>query len=139
MTSTPTLTLYFDGSCPLCAAEVRRLETWNTAGHLGFVDIALPGFDPSTLGVDLAALNRELHSQTRAGELLTGLDSLLAAYTLVGRGWVVWPLRIRLLRPPLAGLYRWFARHRYSISKRLGFRRPVCDGDTCGIGNPFMK
>lgn len=64
---------------------------------------------------------------------------MLAAYTLAGRGWMVWPLRIRLLRPPLAGLYRWFARHRYAISMQLGFRRTACDGDTCGIGSPFMK
>jgi predicted DCC family thiol-disulfide oxidoreductase YuxK len=139
MTPAPALTLYFDGSCPLCVAEVRRLEAWNTAGRLAFVDIAQAGFDPSSLGVDLAALNRELHSRTPDGRLLTGLDSMLAAYTLAGRGWMVWPLRIRLLRPALAALYRWFARHRYSISKRLGFRRPGCDGDTCGIGSPFMK
>lgn len=139
MTSAPALILYFDGSCRLCVAEVRRLEAWNTAGRLAFVDIAQPGFDASALGVELAALNRELHSRTGDGDLLTGLDSMLAAYTLVGRGWMVWPLRIRLLRPPLAALYRWFARHRYSISTRLGFRRPVCDGDTCGIGSPYMK
>jgi len=79
MTSTLALTLYFDGSCPLCVAEVRRLEAWDTAARLAFVDIALPGFDSSTLGVDLAALNRELHSKTQEGELLTGLDSMLAA------------------------------------------------------------
>jgi predicted DCC family thiol-disulfide oxidoreductase YuxK len=65
---------------------------------------------------------------------------MLAAYTLAGRGWLVWPLRIPLLRPALAAAYRWFARHRYAISKRLGIRLPGgCNGDVCGIGNPFLK
>jgi predicted DCC family thiol-disulfide oxidoreductase YuxK len=137
---TPSLTLYFDGLCPFCVKSMHKLMAWNTAGHLAFVDIARPGFDPSALGVDMAALNRELHAETPDGQVLVGIDSMLAAYTLVGRGWRVSPLRVRLLRPALAASYRWFARHRYGISKRLGYRLPpACDGDTCSIGNPFMK
>lgn len=139
MTATPALTLYYDGNCPFCMAEMRRLSAWNTASNLAFVDIARPGFDPGELGVDLAALNRALHSRTGEGRLLVGLDSMLAAYTLVGRGWMVWPLRLRPLRPLLAMLYRAFARHRYAMSRWLGYRKPACDGDVCGIGNPFLK
>jgi predicted DCC family thiol-disulfide oxidoreductase YuxK len=137
---TAGLTLYFDGLCPFCVRSMRRLMAWDTAGHLAFVDIAAPGFDPSPLGVDLAALNREVHGRTREGAVLAGIDTMLAAYTLVGRGWLVWPLRVRLLRPALAAAYRWFARHRYAISARLGMRLPAgCDGATCTIGNPFLK
>ncbi|MFC5547538.1 thiol-disulfide oxidoreductase DCC family protein [Massilia aerilata] len=134
------LTLYFDGLCPFCAHSMRRLKTWDAAGRLAFVDIAAAGFDPSPLGVDMAALNREVHGLTREGEVLAGIDTMLAAYTLAGRGWLVWPLRVRLLRPALAASYRWFARHRYAISKRLGYRLPAaCDGVSCAIGNPFLK
>lgn len=140
MKPAPALTLYFDGLCPFCVASMRRLQSWDTAGRLAFVDIADAGFDPSPLGVDMAALNREVHGRTREGKVVAGIDTMLAAYTLAGRGWLVWPLRIRLLRPALAAAYRCFARHRYAISKRLGLRAPAaCDGGTCGIGNPFMK
>jgi predicted DCC family thiol-disulfide oxidoreductase YuxK len=140
MSSDPALTLYYDGLCPFCVASMRRLMAWNTAGRLGFVDITGPGFDPGFLGVDMAALNRELHGRTRDGKVLAGIDTMLAAYTLAEQGWRVWPLRVRLLRPGLARAYRWFARHRYQISQRLGYRLPAgCDGDTCGVGNPFMK
>jgi predicted DCC family thiol-disulfide oxidoreductase YuxK len=134
------LTLYFDGHCPCCATEMQRLHAWDRAGRLAFVDIAQPGFDPAPLGVDMAALGRELHGRDRAGRLLVGIDSMLAAYTLVGRGWLVAPLRVAVLRPLLAHGYRWFARHRYAISRRLGYRLPAaCDGASCAIGNPFMK
>lgn len=140
MNPAPALTLYFDGSCPFCVASMRRLQSWDTAGRLAFVDIAQAGFDPSPLGVDMAALNREVHGRTPEGKVVAGIDTMLAAYTLAGRGWLVWPLRVRLLRPALSGAYRWFARHRHAISKRLGLRLPpACDGGTCGIGNPFMK
>jgi predicted DCC family thiol-disulfide oxidoreductase YuxK len=140
MTQTSALTLYYDGLCPFCVAEVRRLERWNGGRSVAFIDIAQPDFDPSELGVDMAALNRELHARRCDGEILTGIDGMLAAYTLLGRGWLVWPLRVRPLRPILAWLYRGFARHRYRISAHLGMRLPArCDGERCEIGNPFMK
>jgi predicted DCC family thiol-disulfide oxidoreductase YuxK len=134
------LTLYFDGACPFCVKSMRQLRRWDRAGRLAFVDIAAPGFDPAPLGVDMAALNREVHGLTAEGAVIAGIDTMLAAYTLAGRGWLVWPLRVRLLRPALAGSYRWFARHRYAISRRLGMRLPnACSDGVCGIGNPFMK
>lgn len=83
------LTLYYDGRCPFCATEMARLQSWNGAGRLAFVDIAAAGFDPLPLGLEMAALNRESHARTADGGLLVGIDSLLAAYTLVGRAWLV--------------------------------------------------
>jgi predicted DCC family thiol-disulfide oxidoreductase YuxK len=134
------LVLYFDGNCPFCAAEMRRLHHWDTSHLLAFEDITHPGFDPATLGVDWVALNRQLHSKTSDGQILIGIDSMLAAYTLVGRGYLVWPLRVPGLRHMLAVLYRSFARHRYTLSRWLGYR-PLrdCDGHTCSVSNPFFK
>jgi predicted DCC family thiol-disulfide oxidoreductase YuxK len=133
------LTVYFDGNCPFCAAEMARLRNWNHAGRLGFVDIAEPGFDPAVLGVTMADLDRELHSRTAEGTVLVGIDSMLRAYTLVGKAWMVLPLRVRPLRPMLAWLYRNFARNRYRFSALMGYK-PVqrCDGTVCRPGNPFL-
>ncbi|MEO5796933.1 MAG: DUF393 domain-containing protein [Rhodoferax sp.] len=137
--STPALRLYFDGQCPFCMAEMARLRLWDTAGKLAFTDMAEDGFDPTPMGVDMAALNRELHSLTADGQVLIGIDSLLAAYTLVGRGWVVFPLRVKAFRPVLAALYRAFARNRYQFSKMLGYRPvPACEAGICRTGSPFL-
>lgn len=134
---TPALTLYFDGLCPFCVAQVRRLQGWNGERRVAFVDIAQPDFDPAPLGVDMAALNRELHGRTRDGRMLSGLDCMLEAYTQLGRGWLAWPLRMRPLRPVLAWFYRGFARHRYRISACLGMRVPArCDGARCAMRKP---
>jgi predicted DCC family thiol-disulfide oxidoreductase YuxK len=129
------LTLYFDGRCAFCATEMQRLARWDGAGRLTFCDIAKPGFDPTPLGVDLPALNRELHGLTNDGHLLVGVHCLLMAYSLAGRGWLVWPLRFRLFRRMLAPCYRLFARHRYRISRWLGYRQPAtCSDGLCHIG-----
>ena len=136
--NTPSLTLFFDGKCPFCAAEMTRLRAWDKHGRLGFVDMAQYDFDPSMLGVEMAALDRELHSRTAAGKILVGIDSILAAYTLVGKGWIVLPLRVALLRPMLAWLYRGFARNRYRFSRWLGYKAvPPCQDGSCQMRHPF--
>jgi predicted DCC family thiol-disulfide oxidoreductase YuxK len=136
----PALTLYFDGKCPFCTTEMGRLGRWDRKGVLAFVDIAAPGFDPACLCVDMAALNREMYSRRADGAVLVGVDSMLAAYTLVGRGYLVLPLRVPVLRTLLASLYRVFARNRYTMSRVLGYRAaPVCSEGVCQRQNPFLK
>ena len=136
----PELTLYYDGKCPFCAAGMKRLAESDKAGNLAFVDIAQPGFDPAQLEVSMEALNLEIHSRTAAGEVLVGVASLLAAYTLTGRGALVWPLRVPVLRSVLAYLYRAFARNRYTMSRLLGYKAgPTCEDGVCFHGNPFFK
>lgn len=129
------LTLYFDSACPFCRLEMGHLRAWDRAGRLGFVDIAQLDFDPAPLGVTLAALNLALHGLREDGVMLVGTDAILAAYTLAGRGWLVWPLRVRLLRPLMAAAYRSFARNRYRISRWLGLGSggPACDGERCAM------
>jgi predicted DCC family thiol-disulfide oxidoreductase YuxK len=132
------LTLYFDGSCPFCAREMKRLRGWDTRGRLAFTDISLPGFDPAHLNATMADLDLELFSLTAGGRVLIGTASMLEAYALVGKGWVVWPLRVPLLRDMLSWLYRRFARNRYAMSRLLGYR-PACADGVCQPLNPFFR
>jgi predicted DCC family thiol-disulfide oxidoreductase YuxK len=130
----PALTLYYDGNCVFCRNETARLRRWDGAGRLAFADIAAPDFAPPA-GVDLEALNTEMHALTADGRLLVGIDSLLAAYTLLGRGWMVAPLRVRVLRPVFSALYRSFARNRYRVSALLG--TPACADGVCANKHPL--
>lgn len=127
------LTLYFDSACPFCRREMQRLRRWDAAGRLAFIDMSPPDFDPAALGVTLAAMNAELHALRADGAMLIGTDAILEAYTLAGRSWLVWPLRVDWLRPVLASAYRSFARNRYQISRWLGLgeRKSACDGGHC--------
>ncbi|MFM0636507.1 DUF393 domain-containing protein [Paraburkholderia metrosideri] len=129
-----SLTLYIDGKCPLCVAEVKQLRAWDRHGRLAYIDIAQPGFDPAPLGVDLALLNRQLHAWTAEGRCIVGIDSMIAAYTLVGKGWIVAPLRVPVLRPTFRALYRVFARNRMNVSKWIGLENgPVCTDEMCAL------
>lgn len=132
------LTLYFDGNCPFCAMEMKRLGDWDRQGRLAFTDISLPGFDPSHLNASMADLDLQLYSRTADGKVLVGTASMLEAYTLVGKGWMVFPLRMPLLRHVLSWMYRLFARHRYAMSRLLGYK-PLCADGVCQPLNPFFR
>lgn len=140
-TATPALTLYYDGACAFCTDAMLTLRRHDRHGVLAFVDIAAPGFADFPPGTDMAALDARLHAVTADGRVLSGLDSMQAAYSLVGMGWAVLPLRIAPLRPALAWAYDHFARNRYRVSRLLGMRLPAthCDGDVCYRGSPFAK
>ncbi|VWC85397.1 thiol-disulfide oxidoreductase [Burkholderia lata] len=129
------LVLYFDGRCPLCVAEIKRLGARDARQRLAFVDIAAPGFDPAPLGVGLPALNRELHARLPDGRMLTGVDSLLAVHALTGHRWLVRLLRVPVVRGALAPLYRGFACNRHAVSRWLGYDADAqCDGAACSSG-----
>jgi predicted DCC family thiol-disulfide oxidoreductase YuxK len=42
-----SLTIYYDGECPLCLAEIHFLKSRNFLGLLEFVDVAAPQYDES--------------------------------------------------------------------------------------------
>lgn len=116
-----TLTLFFDSRCPLCAAEMRRLAKWDKHGRLAYIDMHGEGFQAATYGTSLAAMDAELHGLRADGRMLVGIDAIAAAYTAVGLGYLVWPLKPALTKPFWRQLYRWFARNRYRASRLMGY------------------
>ncbi len=115
----PTLTLYFDGACPLCAAEITLLKARNRQGLLDFVDVAaspqsLPG------GVSCAQALATMHGRLADGRLLTGVTVFAEAYRRADLPALAWLFSRPLLQPALMAGYRFFARHRERISRSLG-------------------
>lgn len=106
------LTLYYDGACPLCMAEMRNLMLRNQREQrLRFVDIAAPGFE-APVGVTRDELASLLHAQAPDGSWLRGVDTFVAMYEAVGVSWVTRALSAPGLRPLADRLYPWIARHR---------------------------
>ncbi|MCB4366340.1 DUF393 domain-containing protein [Hydrogenophaga taeniospiralis] len=113
------LTLYYDGACPLCMAEMSNLMLRNErAQRLRFVDIAAPGFVAPT-GVTRDDLARLLHAQAPDGSWLRGVDTFVAMYGAVGISWVARSLSAPRLRPLADRLYPWVAGHRHLFPRWL--------------------
>ena len=124
------LTIFYDGRCPLCSAEMKQLRQLDDAGRLYLEDINRPDFRQRFPHIDPVEADRVLHGQWSNGTLIYGLDVTQQAWALVGRHrW------LKLLRQPLvrwfADLgYLFFARYRRQISRLLtGSSR--CDAEAC--------
>ena len=127
----PTLTLLYDGACPICAWEKRNLMRKDRHGRLGFIDIHAADFDPAVYGVTHADLMGRLHAVTADGRLIKGMDTLIESYRAVNWWWAYVPLSL-IPRPIAERGYAWFADHRYAISKRIGWMfGPTCDAGLC--------
>lgn len=105
-------TLYYDGLCPLCCAEVRLLRRIQRGG-LVLADIHQ---QPECAGLpSREQLLRTLHLCTEAGAWLTGVEATVQAWSHTGRGWLFRPL----LWPGFAVLSRWG----YSVWAQRRYRR----------------
>ena len=121
MSSTPTeLTLYYDGQCPLCQAEMMYLQTRNAAGQLAFVDVTQTSFAAEDHHISCDAAMAQIHGRLANGEVLVGVPVFAKAYALANLPVLAWLLSRRWLLPVLQPSYVLFAKHRQAISKRIG-------------------
>jgi predicted DCC family thiol-disulfide oxidoreductase YuxK len=121
------LTVFYDASCPMCAAEMHALRERDADGRLALVDCSAAAFSDEGLraeGITREKLMTLIHARDARGRWLVGPDCFAALYAAVG---LHVPARIwgsRRLRPLLSRLYPWIARHRQLLS-RLGLHRVV--------------
>ena len=119
MPAASTLTVFYDGACPVCALETRNLGRRCRGGELALVDISAPGFEAEAHGFTAPDLDAVIHAVRADGSVLTGMDALRAAYAAAGLGWLLRWTGHRPLRPAFDAAYRVFARHRRPISRAL--------------------
>ena len=122
------LTLYYDGACGLCAAEMGAFARSDRHGRLRLVDCSAPGFrdaDCDAAGIAREALMHRMHARDADGNWRVGVPALAWAYAAVGvdgiAAFFADPGRARWL----ARAYGWIADHRQVLSRlglNFGFR-----------------
>lgn len=115
-----TLTIYYDGQCPLCQAEIEFLKTRNGENLLAFVDISDPSFDQGRHQISCSTALERIHGRLSDGLLLVGVPVFAEAYRRAGLKPLAWLLSRRWALPMLSGAYSLFARYRRPISRRIG-------------------
>jgi|LNFM01.1.fsa_nt_gb predicted DCC family thiol-disulfide oxidoreductase YuxK len=115
-----TLTIYFDGRCPLCLAEIHVLRARNRRGLLQFVDVAAQDYRESSHGVSCDAALATIHARLGDHRLLRGPAVFAEAYRRADLTRSAWLFSRPALQPLLGFAYRQFARHRHAISRFAG-------------------
>jgi predicted DCC family thiol-disulfide oxidoreductase YuxK len=117
----PALTVYYDGSCPLCSAEINHYSSLSGGDRVDFVDASSPDTE---LGLDL---NREqamsrFHIRNSDGKIVSGAGAFVALWEVLPR----WKWAARLASsmpgaiPLLECVYRLFLLFRPSVSRLFG-------------------
>jgi predicted DCC family thiol-disulfide oxidoreductase YuxK len=109
-------TIYFDGSCGLCTASVRRFQRIVTPRGFGFAPLQDPGV-AERLGLSPGEIPDEIKLRTRGGHILSGADALIY---VAGKIWWAWPVWAISFLPGatwvMRGVYRRLASNRHRIS-----------------------
>lgn len=117
----PDVTVYYDGSCPLCTAEIDHYRTRRGGDRLAFVDISR---DAAEVGEGLSAeeARRRFHVRLRDGRLASGARAFVEIWRILP-GWAV---AARIAGAPgvislLEGGYRLFLPARPVLSRLARF------------------
>ena len=114
------LTLYYDGACPLCQAEILFLSGRNQARLLDFIDINSERYDPLTVGVSCEQALAAMYGQYANGVLINGVSVFPEAYRRANLPFLAWLFSRKTLQPLLQIAYQVFAKNRHAISRVLG-------------------
>ena len=125
------LSVYYDGGCPLCRAEIDHYRRCAGADRLAFVDVGRAVPEPA-LGPGLThdAALRRFHVRAADGRLVSGAAAFARLWTaLPGWRWLgrLVDLRVLGIRPvlPIAeAAYRLSLPLRPWLARRVAGRRP---------------
>lgn len=115
------LTVYFDGSCPLCRLEIDHYAAQSDRNELAFVDVAATQTDTGPDLVKAAAMAR-FHVRRPDGDLVSGAAAFVEIWQRLPR----WRFAARLARLPgaiaaMEILYRLFLPARPFLSGCVGW------------------
>lgn len=122
----PRTAVFFDGSCPLCQAEINLYRDRDPAGRLYFVDVSKPHAAlPPTLDPETAMAR--FHVMARDGRIISGAEAFAEIWrSLPGWRWAATLASLPFVSPTLELAYRLFLRLRPAVvrlfvaSRRLG-------------------
>jgi len=128
------LTIFYDGLCPLCCAEMDKLKRNDTKNLINLVNLHSTEFEQYAQNIDKHAAMKILHGEYQ-GRILKGLNVTHRAWTLVGKGCLVAPLQWPVFKQVSHLGYLVVAKYRQPISsfshKFFGIGSAHCEKGVC--------
>lgn len=114
------VTVWFDGACPLCSAEIGLMRRMDRKGRIAFVDVAS---EDASCPIDRAELLARFHAQEAGRPVVSGAAAFGAMWRAVP---LLAPLGHLLRLPPLLilfeGCYRVWLRLRPRLQRAMAQR-----------------
>ncbi len=131
------LTIFYDGNCPMCSAEMRSLKKHDVNNDINLVDLHHKSFSQLYPDININKAMKVLHGSYQ-GKRLLGLEVTHRAWTLVGKGFWVAPLNWPIIKTLSHWVYLLIAKYRHPISKVLASVFKL-ESTTCQLGGCFEQ
>ena len=116
------MTLFYDGTCPICLKNRRILMHYDTKNIIRFIDINDTASMKNYPQLSTEQATGKMNVLLSSGVWLNGIDAVYATYQSVGlSSWVAWT-RWPILKPFANRLYTFIADNRMKISHWLQMR-----------------
>jgi predicted DCC family thiol-disulfide oxidoreductase YuxK len=112
------LTIYFDGHCPLCMAEIHVLKNNNSQQRLHFIDIHDESMVDDAVNCEMAL--KVIHAKLSDGTIIRGPKVFEAAYQRADLKVMKYLFSLTLFQKGYGKFYAVFARFRHQISSLIG-------------------
>lgn len=112
------LSIFYDGSCPLCLAEIHVLQNNNRRQLLKFIDV----YDKDAIDevINCEQALKVIHAQLESGKVIKGPMVFAEAYKRSDVRVLKWLFSCSLFQQFYAVFYQIFAKFRHQISKLIG-------------------
>lgn len=119
--NTPSLTVLYDGSCPLCRREIAHYQRIARHSPLRWLDVSEPGIPLAAYGVTTEQAMRQFHVMDANGHAHIGAAGFIRLWAeLPGYRWLARFCRTFKLTPLLDCVYARFADWRFKRRCREG-------------------
>ncbi|TWX64763.1 DUF393 domain-containing protein [Colwellia demingiae] len=128
------ITIFYDGNCPMCTAEMNHLKGYDVDNQINLVDLHQENFKTLYPAVNVDDAMKILHAFYN-GRVLLGLEVTHRAWTIVGKGFWVAPLNWPVIKTVSHWVYLGLAIYRHQLSallaKIFGLPNNQCISGTC--------
>jgi predicted DCC family thiol-disulfide oxidoreductase YuxK len=128
----PSLHIFYDGGCKVCAWEVGKYLALDTRKSLGVIDINAPDFRAEPYGLDPVAVRKYFHVLTTDNRVISGVDAFIEIWKALDRPFSRRAARLARFAPVHAVL-----RAGYSlfvlVRPYLPRNAVNCDDGTCNL------
>jgi predicted DCC family thiol-disulfide oxidoreductase YuxK len=119
------LTVFFDGSCPLCRAEIGVYQRCEGGEQIAFVDVSGVADGPVAPGLDQAGAMARFHVMQSDGTLASGAAGFGRLWlSLPGWRWLGRIVMLPLVLPLAESTYRMFLHVRPIVQRLWRWRFP---------------
>ena len=117
------ITIFYDGACGMCVAQMDKFRARDREKRLNFVDISSPEFKPESLGIDPKLAQKYIYARDSGGQIVRGVDAFI--WLWLATDYYFLPRLVDLPGIKQMGrfFYRLVSRSRYLFGKR----KNVCD------------